>query len=68
METKKTILVVDDELFFREILKESLRERFTVVEGKNGKEAISLAAEHKPDLIIMDVEMPVKTGIEACRS
>ncbi len=67
METKNKILIVDDELFFLEILKESLRERFTIVEGKNGKEAITLVAEHKPDLIIMDVEMPVKNGIDACK-
>ena len=64
---KKKILIVDDELFFREVLKDILQKDFTVIEGKDGEEAISLSLKHAPDLIIMDVEMPRKNGIEACR-
>ena len=67
MKNEKTILVVDDEKFFREILKDGLQKRFTVIEGKNGSEALALAATHQPDLIIMDIEMPDKDGIAACR-
>ena len=67
MNKKKKILIVDDELFFREILKEVLHERFDIIEGKDGYEAVSLSKQHVPDLIIMDVEMPRKDGIEACR-
>ena len=67
MDIKKKILIVDDELFFREVLKDILQKDFAIIEGKDGEEAISLSLKHAPDLIIMDVEMPRKNGIEACR-
>jgi len=65
--TKSKILIVDDELFFRSVLKDALQDRYDIIEGVNGEEAIAHAKEHKPNLIIMDVEMPVKDGIDACR-
>ncbi|MBW2475016.1 MAG: response regulator, partial [Deltaproteobacteria bacterium] len=61
------ILVVDDEFFFRRVLKDALKDQYDIIEGKNGDEAISLARALKPNLIVMDVEMPVKDGIDACR-
>jgi two-component system cell cycle response regulator len=67
MSPKSRILIVDDELFFRKILQDALTENYTIIEGKNGDEAISLALAHKPDLIIMDVEMPGKSGVDACK-
>ncbi len=68
MHSRLKILVVDDELFFRSVLKDALKDRYDVIEGENGEEAIFLAEAHKPNLIIMDVEMPVKDGIDACQS
>ena len=65
--TKKKILIVDDEPFFREILKDALQERFDIISGKDGYEAVSLSEKEKPDLIILDIEMPGRNGIEACR-
>lgn len=67
MKSKKKILIVDDERFFREILKGALKERFDIIEGKDGDEAVSLSIKHTPDLIIMDIEMPVCDGIDACK-
>ena len=67
MSPKSRILIVDDELFFRKILQDALTENYAIIEGKNGDEAISLALAHKPDLIIMDVEMPGKSGVDACK-
>ena len=67
MQTGLKILVVDDEFFFRRVLKDALKDQYDILEGKNGDEAISLASAQKPNLIIMDVEMPVKDGIDACR-
>lgn len=67
MVMKKTVLVVDDEIFFRELIKGALGDQYRIVEGCNGNEAISLARSISPDLILMDVEMPLQDGIEACR-
>jgi len=68
MTQKKKILLVDDEFFFRAILTEGLHKRYDIIEAKNGEEGISQAISQKPDLIIMDVEMPVMTGLEACKA
>jgi two-component system cell cycle response regulator len=64
---KPKILVVDDEFFFRSVLKNALKDQYEIIEGENGEEAISLAKALRPHLIIMDVEMPLKDGIDACR-
>lgn len=64
---KSKILVVDDELFFRSVLKNALKDQYEIIEGEDGEEAIYLAKALKPNLIIMDVEMPIKDGIDACR-
>lgn len=66
MESKKKILIVDDEPFFRNVLREGLEERYQIVEGENGDQALELADKHKPDLIILDVMMPGVDGIETC--
>ena len=67
MNAKLKILVVDDELFFRSVLKKALKDQYEIIEGEDGEEAIYLAKALKPNLIIMDVEMPIKDGIDACR-
>jgi two-component system, cell cycle response regulator len=64
---RKKILIIDDELFFREILKGVLQDSFDVIEGLDGNDAVSLSREHTPDLIILDIEMPGCDGIEACK-
>jgi two-component system OmpR family response regulator len=63
-----TILVVDDEAPIRELLAWILRDLgYQVEEAINGREAIALAAQHPPDLVISDVMMPVMSGPELCR-
>ncbi|MFZ1530288.1 MAG: response regulator transcription factor [Ferruginibacter sp.] len=63
----KKILIADDEPDILEILQYNLRsEGYDVVLAKNGIEAIDLAKKENPDLIILDIMMPGKTGIEAC--
>ena len=61
------ILVAEDEALIRMDLIEMLREAGydVVAEATNGEEAIALATEHKPDLCILDVKMPVLDGISA---
>jgi DNA-binding response OmpR family regulator len=62
------ILVAEDERDIRELIVFSLQlNGFNVVEVPNGKEAIDKAREIKPDLILMDVRMPIMTGYEACK-
>lgn len=63
-----TILVADDELDILEILNFNLKgEGYNVIKATNGNEAVELARLHKPDLIILDVMMPGKTGFEVCK-
>ena len=63
---KKKILVVDDEeglrLLYEEVLKE---EGYEVLTARNGREAIQQLEMGKPDLIILDIVMPVMDGMEA---
>ena len=61
------ILIAEDETLIRLDLAEMLREAGyeVVAEAKNGQEAIKLTLEHKPDLAILDVKMPVLDGISA---
>ncbi|MDT8318296.1 MAG: diguanylate cyclase [bacterium] len=67
MDVKQTILVVDDEPFFRQVLKDTLQEKYEVLAAADGEEASAIIAKVRPDLIILDVEMPGKNGIEICR-
>jgi two-component system alkaline phosphatase synthesis response regulator PhoP len=63
-----TILVAEDEKDIRELIAFSLRYGgFEVEEAVNGIEAVEKARRLRPDLIIMDVRMPRKTGYEACK-
>lgn len=68
MSGKQKILVVDDEQDILDLISYNLtREGFQVYTASNGKQAIDRAKEVNPDLIILDVMMPVMDGIEACR-
>jgi two-component system, chemotaxis family, chemotaxis protein CheY len=62
------VLVVDDAMFMRNMLREvfSKTDDFEVVgEAANGQEAVEKFAELAPDLVTMDIVMPLKSGIEA---
>ena len=65
----KKILLVDDAAFMRMMLKDTLTKNgYTdIVEAADGEIACRMYAEEKPALIIMDITMPNKTGIEALR-
>jgi CheY-like chemotaxis protein len=66
----KTVLVADDSEMIRKLLCKlfETEENYDLcAEAKNGEEAISLAVIHKPDLIILDVSMPVMDGLQAAR-
>lgn len=68
MSTTKKILIADDEPDILEIIRYNLEaEGYLVATAKNGNEAIEKAKQFEPDLIILDIMMPGKTGIEVCR-
>jgi CheY-like chemotaxis protein len=62
------VLVVDDKRHNRLVLRDLLEPLgFTVHTAEDGQQAIDSAVEHRPDAILLDLVMPVKTGIEAAR-
>jgi response regulator NasT len=67
MTTQRRVLIAEDEALIRLDLKEMLTEEgYDVVgEAGDGEQAVALAVELKPDLVILDVKMPKKDGIEA---
>ncbi|AFM27569.1 response regulator [Desulfomonile tiedjei] len=65
----KKILVVDDLEEVRELVEITLlRAKYTILTAENGFDAVKIAKEQKPDLVIMDIAMPGKiNGLEAIR-
>lgn len=62
------ILIVDDEPDIIEFLQYNLKkEGFEVYSANNGEEGLEQAEKHKPDLIILDIMMPMMDGVEVCR-
>lgn len=63
------ILVADDEVDVRNLLVMIFRDAgYEVISAKNGKEAVDLAVKESPDLIFLDILMPVMNGFDACSS
>ena len=61
------ILVVDDEQDIRDMLKKRLEQAgYSAVTASGGEEAISSAKSDKPDLILLDIAMPLMDGYQAC--
>ncbi len=63
----QTILIVDDDKSIRYSLKRMLEEDFSVLTAQNGDEALLRMEESSPDLIIMDIKMPGRSGIEVLK-
>ena len=62
------VLVVDDEVYILHILEFSLSaEGYEVITANNGELAIEKAKQERPDLIVLDIMMPVLDGYETCR-
>lgn len=62
------ILVVDDEPQIRRVLRSTLSTHgYVVTEAKTGEEALELIRKERPDLVLLDVNMPGMGGIDACR-
>ncbi len=63
---KRTILLVEDNTEFRSYLKESLSDRYNILQAENGKEALNILNDNNPDLIVSDIMMPLMDGIQLC--
>jgi len=64
----KVILIVEDEAKSMKLISDLLRASgFTTIEATDGKRGVELAKARKPDLILMDIMMPVMDGYTACR-
>lgn len=60
------VLIADDSEFMRNLLREILEEDHTIVgEVENGVEAVEVYDAERPDLVMMDIVMPIRDGIEA---
>jgi two-component system alkaline phosphatase synthesis response regulator PhoP len=66
MNDKQKILVADDELYIRLLVKDILEPEFNVIEASNGEEAVTIARNEQPDLVLMDILMPKLNGYTAC--
>ena len=65
----KKIMLVDDAAFMRMMIKDTLQKNgySEIVEAGNGEQAVNNYVTEKPDLILMDITMPVMDGLEALR-
>jgi len=62
----KRVMIADDSEFMRNLLREILEDDFEIVgEAENGVEAVNLYEEESPDIAMMDIVMPIRSGIEA---
>lgn len=65
--TKKTLLIIEDNVDVRQYIRSLFVAKYTVLEAADGEEGIQVATKEIPDLIISDVMMPVKDGFACCR-
>jgi len=64
MENKKLILVIEDEEpIVRVLTKKLIQEGYEVISARNGQEGINTALKYKPDIILLDIVMPVLDGV-----
>ncbi len=60
--SQKKVLVVEDDDSVREIYSRMLRDRYRVIEARDGSEAVEMYRKEKPDLVLVDINLPLKTG------
>ena len=64
---RSLVLVVDDDMLLRHFMRESLEQAgFQVMEAENGSKAVQISTEARPEIVLIDVEMPNMDGFAAC--
>jgi CheY-like chemotaxis protein len=63
------VLIVDDDPFIRKLVATTLEDvaGFDLMEAEDGREALEVASRSAPELVFLDIDMPVLDGLEACR-
>ena len=63
---KKKVLVADDEMYIGQLIKRALSNDYNVILASNGEEALNIARNEHPDLVLMDILMPKLDGYTTC--
>jgi CheY-like chemotaxis protein len=64
----KTILIVEDIELNIDLLTQILEEEYNILVAKDGAQGVELTEKHRPDLVLMDISLPVLDGYEATRA
>src|ERR1035437_7553091 len=66
--TTSTILIVDDEPQIRRVMRTTLSSNgYSVIEARSGEEVLEMMRKERPELVLLDVNMPGMGGLETCR-
>jgi DNA-binding NtrC family response regulator len=65
--TRKRILIVDDEPLIREVLSEHFKAAYDVETAMNGTDALAAVVRQRPDLMLLDINMPRMNGVEVLK-
>jgi len=66
-DSRPSVLIAEDEPDMRRFLRSQLEAHYQVIEASDGHQAVELARRHQPDLVLLDLMMPEKDGLQVCR-
>ncbi|MGO8919190.1 MAG: response regulator [Stellaceae bacterium] len=62
-----TVLVIEDDVGLRRVVARAVSRQYSVVEAENGRDGLEMFRKHRPDVVVTDILMPQKDGIETIR-